>query len=117
MRFLRSLSFAFNGIKNSLLTEKNFRIQFFISLLVIAGGLYFRISHSEWVEILLCISLVLSLEMINSSIERIGNFISPHQHEAIKKIKDIAAGAVLVSTIFSIIIGFIIFFPKISDLL
>lgn len=113
MRFLRSLLFAFTGIKNCLLTEKNFRIQFFIGVIVVVAGFYFQINNTEWIEILLCISLVLSLEMINSTIEGICDFISASHHESIKRIKDIAAGAVLISTIFSIIIGCIIFIPKV----
>lgn len=116
MRFLRSLLFAFRGIKSCLLTEKNFRIQFIIGLIVVVAGFYFQISKSEWVEILLCISLVLSLEMINSGVEGICNFISPSYHDSIKRIKDITAGSVLIATIFSIIIGIFIFFPKLTEL-
>ena len=113
MRFLQSLLFAFRGIKNCLLTEKNFRIQFLIGLIILIAGVYFHISHTEWIIILLCISLVLSLEMINSAIESVCNFISPSYHDGIKRIKDISAGAVLISSLFSIIIGCIIFFPKV----
>ena len=116
MRFLRSLKFAFSGIKSCLLTEKNFRIQFLIGLIAVVSGFYFQISNSEWIEILLCISLVLSLEMINSGIEGICNFISPSYHDSIKRIKDITAGAVLLASFVSLIIGFLIFFPKLKAL-
>ena len=116
MRFLQSLLYAFTGIKNALFTEKNFRIQFIVALLIIVAGFYFQINHVEWIEILFCIVLVLSLEMINSAIEQMCNFMSPGHHISIKKIKDMAAGAVLVSTIISIIIGCIIFLPKIKSL-
>ena len=116
MRFLRSVSYAISGMKNCLLTEKNFRIQFLIGLIIILAGIYFQISKLEWVSILLCISLVLSLEMINSAIEGICNFISPSYHDSIKRIKDITAGAVLLASILSVIIGCIIFISKINAL-
>lgn len=111
-RFLNSFVFAFRGMGHCLRHEKNFRIQFGAAIVVIACGIYFQISTMEWVSILICISMVLGLEMVNSTIEKIANFISPDYHPGIKIIKDLAAGAVLLVSIISAIIGLFIFLPK-----
>lgn len=114
MRFLKSFLYAFNGLKTCLISEKNFQIQFSIAILVGIAGFYFQISSIEWILILICMSMVLSLEMINSAIEKSIDFVSADYHDTIKKIKDIAAGAVLLASIISLIIGCIIFIPKLA---
>jgi len=78
---------------------------------MLAWWLY--VSASEWIILLACIATVLSFEMINSAIEKVCNLVHPEYHAAVKVIKDIAAGAVLWVSVFSGIIGFIIFLPKI----
>lgn len=115
-RFLKSFSFALQGLQRCLAQEKNFRIQYFLALFVIAAGFYFSISSQEWISILICIALVLSLEIINSAIEKLADFACPSVNPAIKTIKDMAAGAVLLAAIISFIIGGIIFFPKLLSL-
>lgn len=112
-RFLKSFLFAWQGLKKCLVQEKNFQILYLIALFVIAAGFYFSISTAEWIHILICVALVLSLEIINSVIEKLCDFVSPTIHPSIKTIKDMAAGAVLLASIISFIIGCIIFFPKI----
>lgn len=106
-----------HGLIHCIRNEKNFRIQFVIALIAIAGGIFLSINPYEWIGVLFCIALVLSLEMINSSIERICNFICPSTNVEIKKIKDMSAGAVLLAACISLIIGCIIFLPKIIFLL
>lgn len=115
MRFIRSILYALEGIRNAVNYEKNFRIQFLIVLLLLPTGILLRLSGTEWIFILICCAMVLSFEIINSAIEKICNFIYPDQHPAIKQIKDMSAGAVLISTIISVIIGLIIFVPKLLD--
>jgi diacylglycerol kinase len=110
---LKSFVYAGNGIKILLRNEHNARIHLFAIIIVIALGFLYNISSIEWIAVLLSIALVFSMEMINSAIENICNFISPEKHESIKIIKDLAAGAVLVSAIIAMIIGLIIFVPKI----
>ncbi|BDD04371.1 diacylglycerol kinase family protein [Aureibacter tunicatorum] len=114
---INSFKYAFNGIKIMFKSEHNFWIHIAATFLVISLGLYLTLTPIEWCIILLCIGLVISLEMVNSSIERICNLISLERNKEIESIKDIAAGAVLVSSIVSFIIGALIILPKIFRLL
>lgn len=116
MRFLKSFQHALNGLKAGFLKEKNFRTQCFIACFAVAAGFIFCITPLQWIALLFCITLVLSLEMINSAIEKMADFMHPDFHPSIKRIKDLAAGAVLLSSIISFIIGCIIFFPKVISL-
>jgi len=111
-----SFKYAFNGLKILIIEEHNSRIHIFASLCVLIAGFLFRISISEWIAVIFCIGLVIALELINSAIENIADFVSPKQDTKIKKIKDLSAGAVLFSAIISVIIGLIVFLPKIVAL-
>ena len=93
--------------------EPNFRIHVVATIMVIAAGLYFKLSTTEWLAIVIVIGLVLLTELLNTAIENIADFISPERHEKIKTIKDIAAAAVLISTIVALMVGLLIFVPKI----
>jgi diacylglycerol kinase len=116
MRVLKSFSFAFQGLKDCLLNEKNFRIQYVTALIILIAGIFFSLNSMEWVSILLCFALVLSFEIINSAIEKLCDLVCPSINPVIKKVKDMCAAAVLVSAIISFIIGCIIFIPKIKEL-
>jgi len=111
----RSVGFryAFNGLKTVIKEEHNARIHLFTACCVLIAGAIFRISTGEWIAVVFCIGLVFALELINSAIENIADFITIERNETIKKVKDLSAGAVLVSAIASAIIGLIIFLPKI----
>jgi diacylglycerol kinase len=115
-RVLQSFVFAFNGLKDCILHEKNFQVQFVISIFVVALGFLFSISNAEWLVILICFAVVLSLEIINSAIEKLCDLVCPTFNLTIKKVKDMSASAVLFSAIISFIIGCIIFLPKIQQL-
>lgn len=88
-----------------------------MALLVVVMGFLFRINYLEWISICLCIALVLSLELINTSIEKTIDLLHPNFNERAGEIKDMAAAAVLVAAIISVIIGLIIFIPKILELI
>jgi undecaprenol kinase len=113
--FLASVRFALNGIKIAW-SGKNFRIQVVIALLIAVAGATFGISATEWLVILIFISLVLGLEVLNSAIEHIVNFVSPEFHPLAGRIKDLAAGAVLVVAGLSAVAGIIIFLPYLLKL-
>ena len=81
------------------------------SLCIIAGFLL-NLSAEEWIVIAFAIGLVLAAEAINSSIEALADLVSPEYNEAIKRTKDLAAGAVLILAITAAIVGFIVFIPK-----
>ena len=116
MRVIKSFACAFEGLKDCLLHEKNFRIQYVIALLIIIAGLSFSISKMEWLVILLCLAVVLCFEIINSAIEKLCDLVCPQFNLTIKKVKDMSASAVLLAAIISFIIGCVIFLPRIIAL-
>ena len=103
----------FSGIIQAVKSERNMKIHVVIALIVIGFGFYFSLSGIEWLFILLAISGTITLEMVNSSIERAVDLATDQIHPLAKEAKDFAAGAVLIYAIFSVIIGIIIFLPKI----
>ena len=109
----KSFRYAFNGVRILWKEEHNFRIQLIIAFLVIGAGCIFRISLNEWLAVILSTFFVLALEIINSSIENLADFVSPERHEKIKKIKDISAAGVLIAALAALVIGLMIFLPKI----
>ncbi|UOR12277.1 diacylglycerol kinase family protein [Halobacillus amylolyticus] len=111
------LRFAKNGLKEIFLTERNFRIHLFIAGLACLMGVWLPISWIEWAVLITIIALVLTLEVINSSIERVIDYLAPEQHPSARIIKDMAAAAVLIAAIASILIGMCIFLPKLMLLM
>jgi diacylglycerol kinase len=111
-KFRKSFINAARGIGLLFKSQLNARIELIITVLVIVAGLIFRISSAEWIIILLCISLVLGLEAINTAIEIFADKVHPGFDSEIGKVKDVAAGAVLIASIGAALIGFIIFAPK-----
>jgi diacylglycerol kinase len=109
----RLLSFkcAFAGLKLLFIEETNARIHLVITILVLGLGLYFDITSFEWLIIILTIGLVISMEAVNTSIEKLCNEVTLEHKTSIKIIKDLAAGAVLITAICAITIGGIIFIP------
>lgn len=104
--------FAFNGILILIREEHNARIHLLVLAAVIAAGLFFKISQSEWMAIVIASGMVLALEAVNAAIENLADFISPGKHHLIKKVKDLAAAAVLIAAIAASIIGLLIFLPE-----
>lgn len=113
--FKRIASFkaAFNGIYIALKSEWNLRFHFIVAFIVITLAAILKFSILEFSVLFLTIGIVISIEMINTSIEEICNYIQPEKHELIKKVKDISAGAVLISSIIAFIVGMALFLPKI----
>ena len=112
---LKSFKYAFNGLKILIKNEHNSRIHLLVTICVIAAGFILNISKLEWIVVVLTIGFVFTTEIINSAIEYIADFISPERNDLIKSAKDLAAGAVLVSAISAVVIGIIIFLPKIME--
>jgi len=110
---INSFKYAINGLKIILETQANFMIHLVAAVLVTAGGLYFQISFWEWSVLVLIIALVLSAEAFNTAIEKLVDLVSPDYNIKAGQIKDIAAGAVLIVSIAAVLIGMVIFLPKI----
>jgi len=106
-----SFKHAIDGILIALKEEPNLKIHFLIASIVIIAGFYFGITKPEWIIIALLIGLIFSIELINTSIEEIVDAFTKAHHPGAKKAKDVAAGAVLIATITSIIVGIMIFLP------
>jgi diacylglycerol kinase len=114
---LKAFIDAFNGLKYFFLHERNGKIQLAIAVMAILLAVYVGASAGEWIVILLCIGIVLSLEMMNTAVEKLCDVVQEDYHPFIKIIKDVAASAVLWSSIVSAIIGAIIFIPKLLSIL
>lgn len=110
---IHSFKYAFNGLKIIIKEEHNARIHLLLAILVLIAGCFFDLAVYEWISIILVIGMVIMLEIINSAIENIADFISPERNDSIKKIKDMSAAAVLIAALLAVIIGLIIFLPKI----
>jgi diacylglycerol kinase (ATP) len=109
---LKSVTYAFKGAIKLITTEHSVMVQFSIGILMVVAGFYFGISTTEWLFQTLAIGLVLSIEGLNTAIEKIADFIHPNYHERIGFIKDIAAGSVFFAAMTAIAIGAIIYLPK-----
>jgi undecaprenol kinase/diacylglycerol kinase (ATP) len=113
----KSFVYALQGISIFFRSERNGRLQVLIACCVFLAGILLSVSMTEWLIILLFTALVISLEMLNSALEKVCDHISPDWHPHIKVIKDMAAGAVLWASILSILAGLFIFIPKIIQLI
>lgn len=109
---LKSVTFAVKGAIKLIATEHSIMVQFSLAILMTIAGFYFNITKTEWLFQILSIGLVMSIEGLNTAVEKVADFIHPDYHERIGFIKDIAAGAVLFAAITAIIIGLIIYTPK-----
>lgn len=109
---LKSMGFALKGAIKLATTEHSVMVQSSIAVLLVIAGFYFEITREEWMFQTLAIGLVLSVEGLNTAVEKVADFIHPEFHEKIGFIKDIAAGAVFFAAMTAIVIGCIIYIPK-----
>jgi diacylglycerol kinase len=116
-RFYKSLNFAIRGIIEGIRNERSMRYHILIAFFVIILGIFFSLTATEWCIILLCIGSVISAELMNTSIEVNTDLTSPEYNEKAGLSKDIAAGAVLLTCLISVLIGLIIFTPKLIHLI
>lgn len=109
---LRSFRHAFAGLR-FLMEENNARFHVFAAVIVLSAGIYLKLSAIEWTIIVTQIGLVLVVETLNTATEKLCDFVSPEYHQLIGKVKDLAAAAVLIMSIVAVIVGIIIFLPKV----
>ncbi len=114
--FSKSAVHALDGIEYAVNHERNIKIQILFAIVACALSFLLKISIVEWAIILLVIAMVLSLELVNTAIERAIDLVTKDYNELAKISKDVAAGAVLVMSLFSVVIGIVIFLPKIINL-
>lgn len=109
---IRSIKYASKGAWLLFGSEASIKVQVCIGLVMTIIGFLCDLSTNEWILQTLTIGLVLAIEGINTAIEEIANFIHPEQHPKIGQIKDISAGAVFIMAVTAIIVGILIYFPK-----
>ncbi|MBS8024863.1 diacylglycerol kinase family protein [Streptococcus suis] len=113
---IASLEFAVTGLFTAFKEERNMRKHLASAILVVLAGLIFQVSVTEWLFLLLSISLVIAFEIVNSAIENVVDLASDYHFSMLaKNAKDMAAGAVLFVSGFALLTGLIIFLPKIWD--
>lgn len=110
---IKSVKYAVIGAYKLLTTEHSIMVQFSTALLMVAGGFYYNISNIEWMIQFIVFGLVLSIEGLNTAVEKIADFIHPDYNEKIGFIKDIAAGSVFFAAMSAIAVGCLIYLPKI----
>ncbi|HEM5315073.1 TPA: diacylglycerol kinase family protein [Streptococcus suis] len=113
---IASLEFAVTGLVTAFKEERNMKKHLASAVLVVLAGLIFQVSVTEWLFLLLSISLVIAFEIVNSAIENVVDLASDYHFSMLaKNAKDMAAGAVLFVSGFALLTGMIIFVPKIWD--
>ncbi|HFI0235986.1 TPA: diacylglycerol kinase family protein [Streptococcus suis] len=113
-----SLEFATTGLFTAFKEERNMRKHVVSAILVILAGLIFQVSITEWLFLLLSVCLVIAFEIVNSAIENVVDLASDYHFSMLaKNAKDMAAGAVLFVSGFAVIVGLLIFLPKIWELI
>ncbi len=106
---IKSFKYAIAGLSYVAKTQHNAWIHLVATVFVISMGLLLNIAVNEWLLIIFCITLVLCCEAFNTALELLCDAVHPDDHPLIKKSKDVAAGAVLISAINAVIIGGFIF--------
>lgn len=112
----KSFRYALKGISMLFKGEHNARIHAVVAVLVIVASIFLSISTYEWIAVLLCIGGVFAAEAFNSAIEALADMVSEEYHPLIKRCKDMAAGAVLLFVMAVVVVGLIIFLPKLIAL-
>lgn len=113
-RLIKSFGYAFSGAGYAFGTQLNFKIHCIALLCVLALGWYLNISAQEWLWIVGVSGMVIVAELFNTAIEVLVDLVSPNYHEKAKIVKDVAAAAVLIAAFVAVIVGLIIFFPKLT---
>lgn len=115
--FISALKNAFNGIIYTFKTQRNLKIQLVISIIAIFAGIIFKISILEWTIVTVIIFMVFFSELLNTVVETIVDMITTEYNENAKIAKDISAGAVTLVSFASVVIGILIFLPKILEII
>jgi diacylglycerol kinase (ATP) len=116
-KFIRGFGYALNGIWHAAVTQLNFRVHLVCMIMAVCAGYALHISNTEWLWIILCIGMVLVAELFNTAIEFLTDLVSPEYNKKAGLVKDMSAGAVLITAITALIIGLNIFLPKLLVLI
>lgn len=114
IRFLRGVRHALFGLGDAVRRERNLQIELVLGLVAIGMAWWLRISRIEWLAVLICSGLVLSAEMFNTAIEKLADTVEIGHNEQIRIVKDVAAGAVLLAVVVSLVVGAAVFLPHLA---
>ena len=115
-RFLSSFKYCFEGMRYAFYTEQNIIVMFVFAIVSLILGIIFKISYTERLVIVLLIGIVMALEMVNCAIEATVDLVTEEKKPIAKVAKDCASGAVGIISIIALILGIMIFLPKIIAL-
>lgn len=110
---LESFNFAISGVLYAIKTQRNIRIHFFAAIIALLAAFFFEISSAEFLLLFFAISMVIISEMFNTAIEAAVDLATDKYHPLARIAKNVAAGAVLISTINAVVVGYFIFITKI----
>lgn len=113
-KWLKSFRFAYQGIKYALTTQRNMKFHFSASFVALLSALFFRLGKWDILFILLAVTLVIVTELINTAVEKAVDLAMPEVHPLAKIAKDVAAASVLVSAVFAVAVGMIVFFEPLE---
>ncbi|MGI6045411.1 MAG: diacylglycerol kinase family protein [Eggerthellaceae bacterium] len=114
---LKSFSCAQEGLSYNFFSQRNMRIHLLIALIVIICGFVFNLDLGSWAAVLICIGLVIGGECMNTAIESLVDLVSPEYQLLAKRAKDSAAAAILVFAVMSVVVGLIVFLPRVIAIL
>ncbi|MBT8253238.1 MAG: diacylglycerol kinase family protein [Flavobacteriaceae bacterium] len=109
---IKSIGYAFKGAFLLISTEASIKVQVFIAIVMTFAGFYYELSPTEWIIQITVIALIIAIEGLNTAIEELADFVHPEPHRRIGLVKDLAAGAVFIFAIAAVIVGGIIYIPK-----
>ncbi|WP_131537389.1 diacylglycerol kinase [Pedobacter nototheniae] len=112
---IKSFIYAFNGLKLFFISEHNGRIHLVAAIIAVGLSFCLHLSTFEWIAILAVIAAVFIAEILNTAIEKLADVVTIERHPKIKIVKDLAAAAVLVSAILALLVGGLIFIPKLFN--
>lgn len=115
-RYIDSFRYAFKGVQTVFQEERNMRTHVAAGVTIFILGLFLPLSQSDWLWLFLASFLVIVMEIWNTAIENLVDLVTDEYHPLAKKVKDMAAAAVLISTMFAVCTGLIILVPKLIDL-
>ncbi len=113
-QLIQSFVFAAKGIRQAITGQRNLKIHVAVAMAVAAAGVHYTISNAEWGLVLLAVGLVITAELMNTAIEGLVDLLEPRHHPLAGKVKDIAAGGVLVASVCAAGIGVLVFMKYVT---
>jgi diacylglycerol kinase len=112
----KSFKYAMDGLRSLLKNEHNARIHVIAAIAATITGIIMKLNHYEWALLTIVTGIVFLTELLNSSIESLADHVNPEWNEMIRRAKDYSAASVLISAIVAIVVGCLIFIPKLLAL-